>query len=403
MESRRSIRKRKNNRNSIILVLIGLVLALGLIFGVVAHNRKVRNEAVARKFAVTHFNPNVTIYGVKVGNLTVAKATAKINQKAKNTAELVNNKIVLSRNNKQPTISKAEVQKYFKLQHTTSPNNKAYNYQSEALSTAKAKLNALSKASLKFTVAGNSYDLKASELVTHAGYQNGKIQYYDVKKLTAKLNQIDKENTTLKKSYKFTVPSGKSVNGKTITVKNESYGWGVYVKKTREAVEAAFANGTKELKGENYLYGLGYSTYPHGYGEKNHGIGENYIVVSLKKQELWIVRKGVVAVHLTDVVTGTMTGDKTDRTPTGVWYIHYKESPSVLRGYNDDGSKYASKVQYWMPFTLSGCGLHDASWRTDWSKTAYLKGGSHGCVNIKPSEIKSVWNNVIKNEPVIVY
>ena len=112
-------------------------------------------------------------------------------------------------------------------------------------------------------------------------------------------------------------------------------------------------------------------------------------------------RKGKVAVHLTDVVTGTE--NKSNATPKGVWYIMYKESPSVLRGYNDDGSKYASKVQYWMPFTLSGCGLHDASWRSDWSKSADLTGGSHGCVNIRPAEIRSVWNNVLTNDAVIVY
>ena len=167
------------------------------------------------------------------------------------------------------------------------------------------------------------------------------------------------------------------------------------------AVENAFINGQDVVDGSKYIYGEGYSTYAHGYGKSNHGIGKNYVVVSIKNQELWVVRKGKVAVHLTDVVTGTE--NKSNATPKGVWYIMYKESPSVLRGYNNDGSKYASKVQYWMPFTLSGCGLHDASWRSDWSKSAYLTGGSHGCVNIRPAEIRSVWNNVLTNDAVIVY
>lgn len=68
-----------------------------------------------------------------------------------------------------------------------------------------------------------------------------------------------------------------------------------------------------------------------------------------------------------------MEGSKGDQTPRGVWYIHYKQRNATLRGSNDDGSSYASPVSYWMPFTLSGCGFHDASWRTDWSKTAYLR------------------------------
>ena len=49
-----------------------------------------------------------------------------------------------------------------------------------------------------------------------------------------------------------------------------------------------------------------------------------------------MIKKGKLAVHLRDVVTGTMEGSKGDQTPRGVWYIHYKESPSTLRGTNDD-------------------------------------------------------------------
>ena len=83
--------------------------------------------------------------------------------------------------------------------------------------------------------------------------------------------------------------------------------------------------------------------------------------------------------------------------------IHYKESPTVLKGTNDDGSKYSVDVKYWMPFTLTGCGFHDNSWRKNWSKKAYLNDGSYGCVNLRPSDAPKVWNNVEKNEAVIIY
>lgn len=403
MQSRKDLRKR-NNRNNIILIIGGIIIVLAIIFGVVIHNNRGASEARERKFATTHFNPNVTIYGVKVGNLTVAKATAKINQKAKNVVELKNHKVILSHDSSIKTITKAKVQKYFTKQHTDVPSNTNYNYtySSSEMATAKKKLNQMNKAVVSYKIAGKTYQLKATDLIDDATYSNGKYDFKDVSKLTAKLKQMNKDVGTLKKSYKFTVPSGSSVKGKTITITNKSYGWGIYEQKAQAAIEKAFMNGTKTINGADYIYGLGYSTYAHGYGKSNHGIGNNYVVVSIKKQELWVVRKGKVAVHLTDVVTGTYTG-KGNRTPTGVWYIQYKKSPSTLRGYNDDGTKYASKVKYWMPFTLTGCGLHDASWRTDWSKTAYLKGGSHGCVNIRPSEIHKVWKNVIKDEAVIVY
>lgn len=400
MQSRTEMRKR-NNRNNLYLIIIGIIVVIAIICGFVIHNQRVAAERSQREYASTHFNPNVTIYGVQVGKLTVNKATAKINKQADNVVFLRNKKIIAEKDDKVQTISQAEVKNIFTKQHTDLPSKQKYVFKSAKIDEAKKSLQKIQNAVVTYKINGQEFKLKADDLIHEVTYKGGKYKFTDVKKLHAKMEAIDQEVKTLKKSYKFTVPTGNKVNGKTITVKNESYGWGIYVKKAVAAVENAFINGQDVVDGSKYIYGEGYSTYAHGYGKSNHGIGKNYVVVSIKNQELWVIRKGKVAVHLTDVVTGTE--NKSNATPKGVWYIMYKESPSVLRGYNDDGSKYASKVQYWMPFTLSGCGLHDASWRSDWSKSAYLTGGSHGCVNIRPAEIRSVWNNVLTNDAVIVY
>lgn len=400
MQSRTEMRKR-NNRNNLYLIIIGIIVVIAIICGFVIHNQRVAAERSQREYASTHFNPNVTIYGVQVGKLTVNKATAKINKQADNVVFLRNKKIIAEKDDKVQTISQAEVKNIFTKQHTDLPSKQKYVFKSAKIDEAKKSLQKIQNAVVTYKINGQEFKLKADDLIHEVTYKGGKYKFTDVKKLHAKMEAIDQEVKTLKKSYKFTVPTGNKVNGKTITVKNESYGWGIYVKKAVAAVENAFINGQDVVDGSKYIYGEGYSTYAHGYGKSNHGIGKNYVVVSIKNQELWVVRKGKVAVHLTDVVTGTE--NKSNATPKGVWYIMYKESPSVLRGYNDDGSKYVSKVQYWMPFTLSGCGLHDASWRSDWSKSAYLTGGSHGCVNIRPAEIRSVWNNVLTNDAVIVY
>ncbi|KAB1978001.1 L,D-transpeptidase family protein [Lactobacillus crispatus] len=400
MQSRTEMRKR-NNRNNLYLIIIGIIVVIAIICGFIIHNQRVAAERSQREYASTHFNPNVTIYGVQVGKLTVNKATAKINKQADNVVFLRNKKIIAEKDDKVQTISQAEVKNIFTKQHTDLPSKQKYVFKSAKIDEAKKSLQKIQNAVVTYKINGQEFKLKADDLIHEVTYKGGKYKFTDVKKLHAKMEAIDQEVKTLKKSYKFTVPTGNKVNGKTITVKNESYGWGIYVKKAVAAVENAFINGQDVVDGSKYIYGEGYSTYAHGYGKSNHGIGKNYVVVSIKNQELWVVRKGKVTVHLTDVVTGTE--NKSNATPKGVWYIMYKESPSVLRGYNDDGSKYASKVQYWMPFTLSGCGLHDASWRSDWSKSAYLTGGSHGCVNIRPAEIRSVWNNVLTNDAVIVY
>lgn len=402
MQSRKELRKH-NNRSNLYLIIIGVIIIVGIIAGAVFHNRKVASQRREQNFTSKHFNPNVTIYGVKVAKLTVDKATKKINAEANNVVFLRNKKIILKRDANIKTIDKQTVKEYFDKQHTDLINKQKYTYPSASLKTAKAKLEKLKNTSVTYDIADKKFILNADDLIDEVTYKDGQYKFTDTKKLTAKLEEINKQVQTLKKSYKFMVPVGNKAKAKTITVTNESYGWGIYIKKAKQAVEKAFANGTSQIDGSKYIYGEGYSTYAHGYGKSNNGIGNNYAVVSIKDQELWIVRKGQVVVHLNDIVTGTLEGSGNNQTPKGVWYIMYKQSPSILRGYNDDGSKYASKVQYWMPFTLSGCGFHDASWRSDWSKTAYLRGGSHGCVNIRPAEIRHVWNNIQTNEPVIVY
>ncbi|BDR59899.1 L,D-transpeptidase family protein [Lactobacillus xylocopicola] len=402
MQSRKNLKK-YHNRSNLYLIIIAGVLILAVVFGVVLYNHHTATQKQAREFATNHFNPNVSIYGVDVGNLTVAKATKKINQRANNIVVLEKGKVTIERDPGINTIDHQTVANYFNQQHTAMPNKQDYTYHYSELDTARNKMQNVSRATVDYHVAGKTYTLKARTLIDKAIYKNGKYTFINSESLTAKLSAIDQTVSTFHKSYQFAVPVKNKLNQQQITVKNQSYGWAVNVKKAQGAVEQAFLNGTKSLDGKNYIYGLGYSTYGLGYGESNHGIGDNYIVVSLKRQELWIVRNGKLAVHLTDVVTGTKDGNKGNRTPQGVWYIHYKKKHTVLRGLNNDGSKYASPVKYWMPFTLSGCGLHDAAWRGDWSKTAYLRGGSHGCINIKPNEIKRVWQNVSKHEAVIIY
>lgn len=402
MQSREDLRRR-NHKNNLYLLIGGIIIIVAIIAGFIIHNNHVASNNRAQQFASSHFNPNVKIDGVKVGKLTVAKATAKVNKQANNNVNLKKGKIIYTRNPSEQTTTAAEVKAFFKKQHTKLPSNQNYSFNSKNLATAEDKLKRINNMVVTFKVGGKDFKLQGKHVITNASYKNHKYQINDSKAISQAIKKINQDVSTIHKSYRIAVPVGNKVNGKMITVKNKTYGWGVYDKRAKIAIAHAFLKGKKTIDGSNYLYGLGYSTYPHGYMKSNHGIGSTYVVVSLKKQEVWQVEKGKVTNRLTDVVTGTMEGSKGDQTPRGVWYIHYKQRHATLRGQNDDGSNYASPVDYWMPFTLSGCGFHDASWRTDWSKTAYLKGGSHGCVNIKPTEIRSVWHHMHKLEPVIVY
>lgn len=387
-----------NYRNWLIGILICLVIVL-IAWLVVGYIQSKRN-AEAEKFNASHFNSNVVIYNVPVGKLTVKKATAKINEKAKNSAVLKGDEVILKKNSDK-VITNKKVQSYFEEQHTRYPSRKKWNFQNTELLKAKEKLNQIKDRQVKYTVNGKSFVFKRSEIFPTVTYENDKYVFSDTKILANKISSINKEVSTLHKSYDFQLP-----NGQVTKVKNESYGWAINEKKLVAAVENALVNNTQELNGKNYIYGEGFSTYGTGYGLSNNGIGNSYIVVSLTDQKLWIYKNGKCVVTLNTIVTGTVEtkiAHKNLETPTGVWYIQYKESPSVLKGTNDDGSKYSVDVKYWMPFTLTGCGFHDNSWRKNWSKTAYLNDGSYGCVNLKPNDAPKVWNNIEKNEAVIIY
>ena len=127
-------------------------------------------------------------------------------------------------------------------------------------------------------------------------------------------------------------------------------------------------------------------------------IGQDFVEVSIAKQTVWVVIGGKVKVE-TPVVTGNVPRHNT---PTGVFYIVYKDTNTTLKGHNDDGSEYESHVAYWMPFWL-GYGLHDANWRGAFGGSIYIGNGSHGCVNCPPYIMPKIFKLCYTGMPVIVH
>ena len=68
----------------------------------------------------------------------------------------------------------------------------------------------------------------------------------------------------------------------------------------------------------------------------------------------------------------------------------------------DDGSRYASYVEYWMPFN-GGIGFHDASWRSIFGGNIYLTNGSHGCVNMPRNSAEILYDYIDSSMPIFVY
>ena len=256
-------------------------------------------------------------------------------------------------------------------------------------------LQALLQQTIQYKVQNKVYSLKASDLIKNASLNQNMQVTIDPTDIKNEIQTINKTQSTLNKSFQF-----KTHSGTLISVKGQTYGWALNVDKETQQIQAAFEKGQSSIVASN-IYGNGWNNATIGFNNTaNNGIGDTYAEVSIAQQRIWLYRNGQM-VLTTNVVTGRH--DVGEDTHPGVWYILYKQSPSILVGSEVGMSHYSVPVKYWAPFTNDGEGFHDASWRTNWSSTAYLHNGSGGCVNTPPSVMGSVYKDLSVNEPVVVY
>lgn len=179
-------------------------------------------------------------------------------------------------------------------------------------------------------------------------------------------------------------------NGDTVEVPAGNYGRKLYTKKLEEALKNAFESQASSP------YELEFAFYPESAKEVAYGagVGDSYIEVDIKEQHVYVYIDGVLALD-SPCVTGDVKRNRL--TPTGVFYLEYKQRNRTLRGEN-----YVTPVSYWMHF-YNHCGFHDAGWRKKFGEEIYLKDGSHGCVNMPPKKAKEMYELVYKEMPVLVY
>ena len=126
--------------------------------------------------------------------------------------------------------------------------------------------------------------------------------------------------------------------------------------------------------------------------------GNTYIEVDICHQHLWYYVNGELFLE-SDVVTGKES-DPTRATPPGAYKVWSRESPRKLGTYAVQG--YETWVNYWMPVTYTGIGLHDLN-RSAYGGDIYINNGSHGCINLPPSVAKTIFDNISAGTPVICY
>lgn len=129
--------------------------------------------------------------------------------------------------------------------------------------------------------------------------------------------------------------------------------------------------------------------------------GDTFVEIDLTGQHVYMFQQGNL-VWEAPCVTGNVSKGYT--TPPGIFTLTYKQTDRVLRGkiMPDGKYEYESPVKYWMPFN-GGIGLHDANWRSRFGGEIYKNSGSHGCINLPPNTVKSLYEMVYPGIPVICY
>lgn len=233
-----------------------------------------------------------------------------------------------------------------------------------------------------------TYDFGEKKEVVDASVLHDWLSVSDTMEVTISQDKLAEYVKQLAATYN-TAGKSKTLNmtgGGTVEVPGASYGWKIDQAAEREQLMNDIKNGgIVEREPE-------YSQRANSYKEADYG--NSYVEINLTAQHLYVYKDGALAVS-TDVVSGKVaTGNDT---PTGAYFINSKETERTLKG-----PDYESFVNYWMPFN-GDIGLHDAPWRSSFGGNIYLKGGSHGCVNLPLSSAKTIFANVEVGTPVLVY
>ena len=178
------------------------------------------------------------------------------------------------------------------------------------------------------------------------------------------------------------------------------YGWWTDREKSVEKLMGYIEKGESVTVEPMYVTldtGYCYEGFPSGRSATDD-IGNTYIEVDLSAQHLWYYQNGELAFETTSIVSGKAT-DPARKTPEGVYSVYTKSTNYMMRA--ADGS-YNTRCAYFMRISFEGIGLHDLS-RSSYGGNTYINNGSHGCINMRYSEVETLYNMVERGTPVILY
>ncbi len=249
---------------------------------------------------------------------------------------------------------------------------------------------------LTYKTIDGDFTIDGSELIKWLKYDEEKKDYVRSKKVFEKnvrefvKGKLEPAMDTVGRRRTF-----KSGDGSMRTVGGGNYGSTLHSEDEIKSLLKAIANKETGIKKAN-ISGYQKTT-------ENGGLGDTFVEVNMSKQKLYYHYKGKV-VLTSNVVTG-LYSSADRRTPSGCYYVYFKQRDRVLTGSRNE---YHTLVHYWMAFNM-GIGLHDAYWRGAFGGNIFKTNGSHGCVNLPSSVAKALYygggsyEGVHEGTPVVCY
>ena len=186
-----------------------------------------------------------------------------------------------------------------------------------------------------------------------------------------------------------------TTSGRTVQVYSSVYGWKIDQEKEIETIMQEMIAGVQINREPVYAM--------RANARGMNDIGSTYIEVDLSAQHLYYYQDGSI-IFESDIVSGDMQYAER-QTPSGIFQLYYKKSPSVLKGKMLENGKYEYErpVTYWMPFN-GGIGFHDASWQPYFGGNRFREGGgSHGCINLPADKAAELYNRINESVPIVCF
>ncbi|MDD3403303.1 MAG: peptidoglycan binding domain-containing protein [Hespellia sp.] len=267
----------------------------------------------------------------------------------------------------------------------------AYTEESPEVIAARDTMNAYCKTEITYDMSPNTEVVNADLINTWLSYNESMQVSINEDSVGGYMADLASRYDTVGTTRSFTTPSGRAAE-----VSGGTYGWSIDQDAEKAALIASIQAGEVATRAPAYSQ--------TGATHDAADWGSTYCEVDISAQHMWYVVNGSVALE-TDVVTGANYDNRS--TPTGVYEILEKLSPTVLKGSNDPTTgkpKYETPVDYWMRVTWSGIGFHDATWQSAFGGSRYVNGhGSHGCINMPYSSAQNLYSMLEMGTPVIIH